>query len=325
MAKGELRPIGIEPAILSARLASFKNKQIEEVSMGDGSDDRLKGTLYLLTGAVLISFAPVFVRLTTVGPMATGFYRVAIGGLILLGVAAVRREPLLPPRSVLWVTLAAGLAFAFDLGLWHHSIDLVGPGVATILANFQVFLLAAFGILVLREKFSWRYMAGTILAFGGVFLLLGRNWSDFTSGYRLGVLFGALTAVAYSVYLLLIRRLQREVPAERPLANLGGVTLSCALFLFVTVLITDETFAIPTLFDAGMLAALAITAQVVGWLAIAWGLPHVPASRAGLILLLQPTLAFVWDVIFFARPTGMIDGAGALLAVGGIYMGSRAR
>ena len=78
--------------------------------MWNGSDDRLKGTILLLTGAVLISFAPVFVRLTTVGPMATGFYRVAMGGVVLLGIAAVRKEPLLPPRSVMLVTLAAGLA-----------------------------------------------------------------------------------------------------------------------------------------------------------------------------------------------------------------------
>lgn len=293
--------------------------------MWNGSDSRLKGTILLLIGAVLISFAPVFVRLTTVGPMATGFYRVAIGGAVLLVIAAVRKEPLLPPRSVMLVTLAAGLAFAFDLGFWHHSIDLVGPGVATILANFQVFLLAAFGILVLGEKFSWRYLSGTVLAFAGLFLLLGGNWSDLSSGYRLGVLFGGLTAVAYATYLLLIRRLQREVPTQRPLANLGGVTITSALFLAVIVIVTDETFVIPSLYDAGVLAGLAITAQVVGWLVIAWGLPHVEASRAGLILLLQPTLAFIWDVIFFARPTGLAEGTGALLALAGIYLGSRAR
>lgn len=293
--------------------------------MADNTDNRLKGTLLLLTGAVLISFAPVFVRLISLGPMATGFYRVSIGGLVLLGIAAVRKERLIPPRTAMLVTIVAGLAFAFDLGLWHRSIDLVGPGVATILANFQVFILAAYGILVLGERLSLRYLSGTVMAFVGLFLLLGRNWTDLSSGYRMGVVFGGLTALAYSLYLLSIRRLQKTVPFQRPLANLAGVTLVTAFFLAVTVYLTDETFAIPTLYDGGMLVALAITAQVVGWLAISWGLSHVETSKAGLILLLQPTLAFIWDVLFFGRPTSVADGIGASLALGGIYLGSRAR
>ncbi len=288
-------------------------------------DKRLKGTLLLLTGAVLISFAPVFVRLASVGPMAMGFHRAAIGGVILLAIALFRKERVAPPRPLLLLTMAAGLAFAFDLALWHKSIELVGPGVATILANFQVFLIAAYGILVLREKFSWRFLLGAVMAFAGLFLLLGRNWSEFSSGYRLGVLFGALTAVAYTSYLLAIRRLHRDSTETLPMATLATVSLSTALFLAITVVATEETFAIPSMFDAGMIVSLAVTAQVIGWLAIAWGLPHVQASKAGLILLLQPTLAFLWDVLFFARATGVADGAGAVLALCGIYLGSRAR
>lgn len=293
--------------------------------MTDGTDNRLKGTMLLLSGAILISFAPVFVRLISVGPMTTGFYRVSIGGVVLLGMAAFRKERLLPPRPVVMVTVGAGLAFALDLGFWHHSIELVGPGVATILANFQVFVLAAYGILVLGERFSWRYLAGILMAFGGLFLLLGRNWTELSSGYRMGVVLGGLTALAYSVYLLSLRRLQKTMPLQRPLANLAGVTVVSSFFLAVTVYVTDETFAIPTVYDGGMLVALALTAQVAGWLAISWGLPHVRASKAGLILLLQPTLAFIWDVLFFARPTSLADGVGASLALGGIYLGSRAR
>ena len=51
----------------------------------------------------------------------------------------------------------------------------------------------------------------------------------------------------------------------------------------------------------------------------------VEASRAGLILLLQPTLAFIWDVLFFARPTGVVDALGAGLALTAIYIGGTRR
>jgi len=40
------------------------------------------------------------------------------------------------------------------------------------------------------------------------------------------------------------------------------------------------------------------------------------------VLLLQPTLAFTWDVLFFHRPTDVTDVVGAGLALAAIYLGT---
>ncbi|MGH8400741.1 MAG: EamA family transporter, partial [Gammaproteobacteria bacterium] len=91
----------------------------------------------LVLGAIMISFSAVFVKLVTIPPTASAFYRMLFGGVILLGVLLWRRERLrLNPIAVVMVLLA-GLSFAGDLALWHRSILHVGPGIATLLANFQ--------------------------------------------------------------------------------------------------------------------------------------------------------------------------------------------
>jgi drug/metabolite transporter (DMT)-like permease len=41
-----------------------------------------------------------------------------------------------------------------------------------------------------------------------------------------------------------------------------------------------------------------------------------------LILLLQPSLAFVWDVVLFDRPTQATEVLGAVLALVAIYLGA---
>jgi hypothetical protein len=88
---------------------------------------------------------------------------------------------------------------------------------------------------------------------------------------------------------------------------------------------TGESLAIPDGATAALLLAYGLTAQVAGWLLISHGLPHVEASRAGLVLLHQPSLAFGWDILFFARPTGGMDVVGAVLALGAtIWDGRRA-
>jgi drug/metabolite transporter (DMT)-like permease len=70
------------------------------------------------------------------------------------------------------------------------------------------------------------------------------------------------------------------------------------------------------------LIALGLFSQTVGWLLITHALPHIPAGIAGLILLLQPSLAFVWDVIFFDRQTSSLAWVGVALALSAIYMGA---
>jgi drug/metabolite transporter (DMT)-like permease len=91
----------------------------------------------------------------------------------------------------------------------------------------------------------------------------------------------------------------------------------------LVALAEGESLRVPSLTTGGILLAYGVTAQVVGWLLISRGLPHVEAGRAGLILLLQPSLAFVWDILFFHRPTDAADVTGAVLALVAIYLGTR--
>ncbi|MBP7296541.1 MAG: EamA family transporter, partial [Acidobacteria bacterium] len=66
----------------------------------------------------------------------------------------------------------------------------------------------------------------------------------------------------------------------------------------------------------------ALLGQVLAWVVIARALPKVTATLAGLILLLQPLLSFLWDVLFFSRPTGPLEWLGLGVALAGIYLGA---
>jgi drug/metabolite transporter (DMT)-like permease len=56
---------------------------------------------------------------------------------------------------------------------------------------------------------------------------------------------------------------------------------------------------------------------------IASSLPQVSTTEAGLALLLQPSLSFVWDVLFFARAVSTTELAGAVITLIAIYLGAR--
>ena len=284
--------------------------------------------LRLLLGAALISFSPVFVALVSVSATSSAFWRVALGGSILLG-WLVLRGSLRRMRRVVWAMCgAAAVFFALDLWFWHQSILYVGPGLATLLANFQVFVMTAAGLLLLGQRPTPSQLIAIPLAVLGLGLIVGIDWSALPGDYRLGIVFGLLTAVAYSGYILSFRQVQalehlnaRTLPAQ----ELAIVSLMTALLLAVTAGVEGESLAIVSLSDGLWLSAYAVLAHILGWLMIASSLSHVPAALVGLSLLLQPLLSFIWDVLFFGREVSSREATGAAIALAAIYLGSRGR
>jgi drug/metabolite transporter (DMT)-like permease len=280
-----------------------------------------RAELEIVAGSVLISFSAVFVKLAHVGPTAAGVYRNLFGALALLVLAGLRRHQLWSGmRRARW-QLAAGACFTADIYFWHRSIHYVGPGLATILGNFQVFFLAATGILVFHERATLRFLLAVPLAVAGLFLLVGVNWGDFDATYRRGVLYGVLTALSYASYLLCLRAAGRERDRLSAIANLAGVSLVTAALLAAAAFVQRESLRIPDTTTLTVLVAYGVLCQALGWIVISRRLRVVDASRVSLILLLQPALTLGWDILFFHRPTTAIEAGGAALALAAIYLG----
>ncbi len=278
--------------------------------------------LHLLIGAVMISFSGVWVKVSHVPPTVSAFYRVFFGGLMLLVVAVMKREAFWQGRRFLGWGLLCGFFFALDLGLYHYAVHYVGPGLGTILPNFQVFILAAVGVVFLGEKLRLTYVMSVPLALLGLFLVVGVDWPALAADYRLGVFCGLGAAACYAGFLLSIRKLQRDQQGITFFSVLTVVSLTTAGYLALEVVRIGAGFTIPDNQTLLALIALGLFSQFVGWLLITNALPHIRASLSGLILLLQPALAFLWDVLFFQRPTSLLNWAGVVIALIAIYLGT---
>lgn len=281
--------------------------------------------LQLSAGAAMISFSAVFVKLAHVGPTMAGFYRMFFGGLMLSAVLIICKKPLFKVNRSTLLLLVCGLFFALDLTLWHRSIHYVGPGLATLLSNFQVFFLAFFGIAALGERLTWKFGVSIPMAMTGLYLMVGVNWNALEANYKTGVLLGLGTALFYSAYILTLRKSQSGSPKGGSLSVIAVISLFTALIMGAEAWVQGESFVIP---DSGSWAALlgyGLMGQVLGWVILSKGLPRVEASTAGLILLLQPTLSFVWDIVLFSRPVVAVEITGAIIALAAIYLGTTGR
>ena len=275
--------------------------------------------------AAIISSSAVFVKIVHVGPIVSGFYRVFFGGLILLALAGWKGERLWKDRRWFFEAVACSVFFVLDLLAWHQSILYIGPGLATILANFQVFCLALFGVAVLGERLTLRLALSIPLAVGGLFMLLGRRADTLSPHELTGIVLGLLAAVLYTGFLLTLRRLQsRENPLSAK-ANLSVVCLISSVIIGSYILWSGDSFIIPDRMSLVNLVAYAVFSQVIGWIIITGSLPAIRASLAGLLLLLQPSLAFLWDVLFFGKQTTWLNLVGAAVTLTAIYVGATRR
>ena len=279
----------------------------------------------LLFGAVIISFSAVFVKLAGVPSAVSAFYRMFFGGLTLLGLLGVTGNLAAARRALAWPAFACAVFFSADLFCWHLSINYIGPGLATLVGNFQVFLVTVVAAVTARRVPKAGFLAGMAVAVAGLYLVVGRGFAGQTPEFRLGVGYGLATAVFYGLFILTLKKAVTDQGRAGPMAAMAVLSLAGAALLAPVAVLGGDSLALPTATSVWSLVALGVIGQGIGWLAISQGLAGARPALAGLVLLLQPTLSYVWDVLFFAKPTGPVELAGVALALAGIYVGSTQR
>ena len=275
----------------------------------------------ILVGAIFISFSGVWVAWSNLDPAVSAFYRVFFGTVFLFIGCLWKKELHKIECTSIFLIFLCGLTFAADLVCWHASINYIGPGLSTIIGNFQVFVLTFISITVFGERISIRFLISVPLAICGLFLVIGLDWNSLGENYFFGICLALLTALFYSVFLLAMRQLQAKQPHVSSFYNLMIVSFIASLMLLPVIGFSGASLAIPTVSSFGAVVCLALFSQTIGWVLIANSLPRVIPSIAGLLLLLQPALSFIWDVLLFDRYTTLLNWIGVGLVLAAIYLG----
>lgn len=278
----------------------------------------------MLAGAALIGTNGLMVRYADVPPTISAFWRMWFAGLFLVGLVALQGG-WKPMSRTAWLWCLVPVAgFATDLWLWHRSILLVGPGLATLLANTQVFFMALAGAVLFGERLGPRFLAGIVLAFAGLWLLLGGGWSALPPAYRWGVWLGLGTGLCYAVYNVGLRTAQRSANAGAtpvPVAQVLGIaSLGCAVLLGLAGLAEGAPFAIPSTRSLAVLLTLALVGHCLSWVLISKAMLRLPVALVGLLLLLQPIVAFLLDVALLGRATTGREWLGVAASLAGIFV-----
>jgi drug/metabolite transporter (DMT)-like permease len=296
---------------------------VQREATAAGIYEALRGrpVMAAVLGALSIAFSGVLVRLAESPPATVAFFRCAYALPFLLALALMERRAFGPrPASQVALAWIAGIFFAADLELFHHTIAFVGAGLATVLGNTQVVFVAVLAWLLLRERMDARTALAIPVVMAGVVLISGLIGSEaaYGSDPDLGVIAGLGTGLSYAGFLLVLRR--GNADTRRPAGALFDATLSAAVASLLIGLPLGELELVPSWPAHGWLVALAVSAQVVGWLLISISLPRLPAALTSVVLTLQPVGAVLLGMLLLAEAPSSVQLLGAGTIVVGLVL-----
>jgi drug/metabolite transporter (DMT)-like permease len=269
-----------------------------------------------VAGALTIAFSSILVKLADVAPSTAAIFRCAYA-LPLLFWLAWREDRVHGARDPRSRRLAAGAGvfFAADLIFWHHSIEDVGAGLATVLGNLQVAFVPLIAWAVLKEHPSRRVLVTLPVVLAGVVFVSGvLERGAFGPDPGRGAIYGLLTGMAYAGFILLLRAAGADL--RRPAGPLFDATAVATIAAVAAGVAIGDADLVPSWPAHAWLVVLALSSQVLGWMLISTSLPRLPAALTSVVLTIQPIGSMVLGALLLSEDPTLLQlvGCAAILA-----------
>ena len=177
---------------------------------------------------------------------------------------------------------------------------------ANFIIQTQTIFLAIFGYIFLKEKISVLTITSIILAFGGIFLMLG---GSLTSGQMIGNIAAFIMPISFAVLILTVRKYPSVdmIPLQL-IAGIGAIILGY-LFSSKILVSSHDLFLgfIAGFFQVGL-----------GFVFITIGAKTTPSALVGIIMLTEAILGPFWAWLFINETPPLVvlvGGAIVLFAV----------
>jgi drug/metabolite transporter (DMT)-like permease len=264
----------------------------------------------LLVGNVALAYGPWLVRLSDVGSVAVGFWRLALALPFLWLLARVSgQQPHWPKRALIVVLAIAAIFYALDLAAWNAGIRMTKLGNATLFGNSGSFVFAVYGLVLSHRMPTAKQSVALTLAVAGAVLLMSNSY-DLSPKNLGGDLLTLVAGFLYGGYLIFVERARTKLP-------------SLPLLLLVTLFAAPILLAISLGFgerlwphDWTPLLIFALSSQVFGQGLLVYSIGVFPPLVVGLALLSQPAVSALigWLVYGETLSTGDWVGAVAIAA-----------
>jgi drug/metabolite transporter (DMT)-like permease len=273
--------------------------------------------LALGIGVLALSFSAMFVRWADAPGPVTAFYRMFLSIFMLAPFVLPRAAGKQAFRSkALIFPFMAGVFTALDLALWTSSLAFTTAANATLLGNTAPLWVALGTWLILKQRLSARFWRGLAITLTGAAIIMG---TDFILHPRFGIgdVMAIFTGFFYGGYFLFTEKSRLYFS---PIHHIWVVGIGASIALFVINMVLRYPI---TGFDTQtwiVFVSTALVSQLIGYMALAYALGHLPASIVAPTMVLQPVVTAILAIPLLGEVPTIWQGLGGAVALAGIYM-----
>jgi len=296
---------------------------------------KYKPVLITLLGILFVSTASIFIRYAQAeaSSIIIAASRLLIASVVLVPIALTRHmDQIRKLTGKDWVKgILSGVFLALHFAVWISSLEYTTVASSVVLVTTTPLWVAMFSPLVLKESIKLSIVIGLIISMIGGVLVGLSNMCEFQEGAlvcqnflitgrvmlgNLMALFGAWMAAGY---MLIGRQLRKKLNTVAYTAIVYGVA---ALILLILVIFRKEPVFSYSWRTYAFLLALGIIPQLLGHTILNWALKYLSAAFVSITLLGEPIGTIVLALIFLRESPTLLEGAGAVLILAGILIGS---
>lgn len=235
----------------------------------------------------------IFVKLSPLPPINTGFYRVLFSIPILMPFLKKSELQSLNRKQIATIVLA-GAFLAGDLTLWNSSFSYTSVANANVLVNLTPFTVIPVSYFLFKEKMTTKFLFGGLVTLIGVLVLMS-NKVSMSPDRLLGDSLSLGSSVFYAMFMITVYKLRDSVTS--------------------TIIMFISAFG-----ELWPLLALALVSQILGQGLLAYCLGKVNACLSSLITLSQPVVAALYAWVIFNENLNLQTVIAILITLTGVYL-----
>lgn len=271
-----------------------------------------KYILLIFLAIYFLSTGGIFVKLSPLPPINTGFYCVLFS-IPMLTPFFKKSELQALIRKQIATIILAGAFLARDLTLWNSSFSYTSVANANLLVNLNLFNVIPVSYFLFKEKMMPKFLFGGLITLIGVLVLM-TNKVSMSPDRLLGDSLSLGSSIFYAMFMITVYKLRDSVTST----IIMFISTFGTLLVLATVIFFTEGFYVPQNF--GELLALALVSQILGQGLLAYCLGKANACLSSLITLSQPVVAALYAWVIFNESFNLQTIIAILITLTGVYL-----
>ncbi len=271
-----------------------------------------KYILLIFLAIYFLSTGGIFVKLSPLPPINTGFYCVLFS-IPMLTPFFKKSELQALIRKQIATIILAGAFLARDLTLWNSSFSYTSVANANLLVNLNLFNVIPVSYFLFKEKMMPKFLFGGLITLIGVLVLMA-NKVSMSPDRLLGDSLSLGSSIFYAMFMITVYKLRDSVTST----IIMFISTFGTLLVLATVIFFTEGFYVPQNF--GELLALALVSQILGQGLLAYCLGKANACLSSLITLSQPVFAALYAWVIFNESFNLQTIIAILITLTGVYL-----